>query len=969
MNVFFKETSMKRIFMKEKFFVLLVLISIQLICIKAVRADSGPRFLTVGIYQNKPLLFMDEQGKAGGFYIDIIEHIARKEGWKIKYSLGSFRDMLMKLEKGEIDVAMAVAYSRERATKYLFSEETVLSNWGVIYDRDDSDISSILDLEGKTIAVVKEDIYYHAMSELLSRFNLKCRFIEVDDYDPVFKAIHHKEADAGIVSRIYGRDHENHYDVVRSDIIFSPISLRFAFNGQGRFLDVMQSIDSNLAGLKKNKDSIYYRTMDKWLGLPVKGLDHKWFLWVLLPLTGLLFLLFAVSALLRFQVRSKTEDLLLKTKTLENEIAVRKKTEKRLRQSEQKFQLLTENVEDVFWMRTPGLDETIYVSPAYEKVWGRSCESLYRSPRSFLEAVHPEDAGRLAAGIAAHTSGIWDYEYRIAKPDGKVTWIHDRGFPVLDETGGLSLMCGVAIDITGKKRSEKAIDDAHGRLLTVLDSIDAHIYAADMNTYEILFMNRGMQESFGSDLTGKMCYEAFRNESSPCSNCTNPKLVDAAGNPADLMVWEGENPVTGKWYINYDRAVYWVDDRIVRLEVATDITKFKTMEAERVGVEKQLRQSQKMEAIGLLAGGIAHDFNNILSAIIGYTELAKIQAAKDSVVQATLSEVLRAGDRAASLAKHILTFSRQSEQKLQPIYIHPVVKEALRLLRATIPATIEIRQNTHACSPVMADATQIHQILMNLCTNAYHAMENEGGILTVNLSEVRIEPADTLLSPDLKAGTYLQLVVSDTGIGMDSVVMGRIFDPYFTTKEKDKGTGLGLSVVHGIVQAHDGAIRVYSEPGKGTVFKIYLPAILQADKKVDPIAGEPLQTGSEQILFVDDEPALVEIGKGLLEQLGYKVTTRTSCIEALELVKSDQNRFDLVISDVTMPHMTGDQLAAELLRIRPDISIILCTGYSERINRDSCLDLGIKDLIQKPLLAVDLSKAVRKALDKGADER
>ena len=952
----------------EKLFVIPVLIFILLICVKPAWADPGDRFLTVGLYQNKPLVFMDEQGKARGFYIDIFEHIARKEGWKIKYSIGSFREMLEKLEKGKIDVAMTVAYSPERAQKYLFTEETVLSNWGLIYIRDDSDISSILDLEGKTIAAVKEDIYYQAMFEMLSRFNLKSRFIEVDDYAPVFKTIHNREVDAGIVSRLYGLNHENNYDVVRSNIVFNPVSLRFAFNRQGRFSDVIRSIDGNLAKMKKNKGSIYYRTMDKWLGLPTKGLDPKWFLWVLLPLSGLLFLLFVASALLRFQVRSKTEDLLKKTKSLEKEIAVREETEKRLRESEQKFQLLTENVEDVFWMRTPGLDETIYVSPAYEKVWGRSCKSLYQSPRSFLEAAHPEDLEQLEAGIEAHAEGIWDYEYRIITPDGAVRWIHDRGFPVINEAGGLSLMCGVAIDITEKKRSEKVIADAHERLLTILDSIDAHIYAADMNTYEILFMNRCMQESFGSDMTGKICYQVFRNESSPCSHCTNPKLVDAAGNPADFVVWEDKNPITGKWYINYDRAVYWVDDRIVRLEVATDITKLKTMEAERIGVEKRMRQSQKMEAIGSLAGGIAHDFNNILSAIIGYTELAKIQVTKDSDTQETLNEVLRAGERAASLVKHILTFSRQSEQKLQPIYIHPVVKEALQLLRASIPTTIEIRQNIPDCSPVMADATQIHQILMNLCTNAYHAMEKEGGILTAKLSEVRIETADTLLSPDLKAGTYLQLTVSDTGIGMDSAVISRIFDPYFTTKEKDKGTGLGLSVVHGIVQGHGGAVRVYSKPGKGTAFKIYLPAILQADKKVDSGAGEPLQTGSEQILFVDDEPTLVEVGKRLLEQMGYKVTTRTNCIDALELVKTDPNRFDLVISDVTMPQMTGDRLAGELLRIRPDIPIILCTGYSDRISKENCSKLGVKDLILKPLLAGDLSRAVRKALDKGADE-
>ncbi|MBW2169460.1 MAG: response regulator, partial [Deltaproteobacteria bacterium] len=379
-------------------------------------------------------------------------------------------------------------------------------------------------------------------------------------------------------------------------------------------------------------------------------------------------------------------------------------------------------------------------------------------------------------------------------------------------------------------------------------------------------------------------------------------------------------------------------------------------------LEAQLQQAQKMEAIGTLAGGIAHDFNNILAAIIGYTEIASLQVAEDDKAKESLKEVLKSGRRAADLVKQILAFSRKGEQERIPVQIGLIVKEALKLLRASLPTTIEIHQNIESDTGIVeADPTQIHQILMNLCTNAGHAMREEGGILEVTLTNVDIDARTIRQYPDMSPGPYLRLSVSDTGEGMTPEILGRIFDPYFTTKEVGEGTGLGLAVVHGIIKDHGGAITVYSEPGKGTTFHVYLPVI---EKAAEPEKEtlKPLPTGHERILFIDDEPGLVEIGRVMLGELGYDVVVRTSSIEALELFRIKPDEFELVITDMTMPKMTGDKLAKELMQIRPDIPIILCTGFSKRITEEKAKEIGIKAFVMKPLVMRDLANTVRKAL-------
>jgi len=385
--------------------------------------------------------------------------------------------------------------------------------------------------------------------------------------------------------------------------------------------------------------------------------------------------------------------------------------------------------------------------------------------------------------------------------------------------------------------------------------------------------------------------------------------------------------------------------------------------AERKKMADSLQQARKMESIGTLAGGIAHDFNNILFPIIGHAELLIGDIPKDSPYQLSINEIYSGALRARALVKQILMFSRQEshEQKLMKIQV--IVKEALNLIRSSIPATIDMKLDIDDdCGIIKADPTQIHQIIMNLATNAYHAMQETGGELKVSLREIELHQKD-VIDQDIIPGSYICLIVSDTGIGMDHDLKQKIFDPFYTTKEQGKGSGMGLSVVHGIVKGIGGTIIVDSEPGKGSKFKVYFPKEEGAFEELGVQAKVDFQKGSERILLVDDEESVIIIVREILQRLGYQVTTYNDSNNALAFFRKEPERFDMVITDMEMPGLTGDKLSAELVQIRPGIPILLCTGFSEAISEQKATTLGIKGFLMKPIVIKDLSEKIREVLD------
>ncbi|MGA2248454.1 MAG: response regulator [Verrucomicrobiota bacterium] len=383
---------------------------------------------------------------------------------------------------------------------------------------------------------------------------------------------------------------------------------------------------------------------------------------------------------------------------------------------------------------------------------------------------------------------------------------------------------------------------------------------------------------------------------------------------------------------------------------------------ERRKLEAQFRQAQKMESIGMLAGGIAHDFNNILSAILGNLYLVKLEATGHPELMEPLENISQAAKRAGDLVNQILTFSRQNKQEREPLKLNHVVLEALKLLRASVPATIQIQTNLTQTPTVLANATAVHQVIMNLGTNAWHAMREKPGILKLEMGELEADVDFAGAHPGLHTGRYVRLAVSDTGHGMDAATIERIFDPFFTTKAVGEGTGLGLAVVLGIMQSHDGAITVYSEPGHGTTFHLYFPVFeMEAAPPESGVRAIPRGNG-EHILFVDDEAPLLNVGKKMLERLGYTVTAKGNALEAISAVRDHPGTFQLVVTDLTMPVMDGIKLGKQLLQIEPGLRIILSTGYSGMITEDTIHELGFRGLLVKPTTARALGEAVQAAL-------
>ena len=511
----------------------------------------------------------------------------------------------------------------------------------------------------------------------------------------------------------------------------------------------------------------------------------------------------------------------------------------------------------------------------------------------------------------------------------------------------------LAKEISEREQAQKKAT----RFGDILDRSLNEIYVFNTETLKFIQVNEGARKNLGYsleelqgltplDIKPEFTLDSFLNLLEPLRTGTR-----------DVIIFNTVHKRKDQTLYPVEEHLQFVatDSMPVFVAVILDVTEKKRM-------EEQLRQSQKMEAIGTLAGGIAHDFNNILSAVIGYTELSMGDAEKDSLLDQNLREVLNAGRRAKKLIEQILAFSRQAEQKRQPLQVKPTAKEALKLLRSTMPATIEIREDIESDAILMADPTQIHQIIINLCTNAEHAMREEGGVMGVTLADIQLGAEFTAEHPEVQPGSYLELTVSDNGHGIPPHILDRIFDPFFSTKKPGEGTGMGLSVVHGIVSSYGGTIKAFSEPGKGSTLTVYLPVI---DKKLESEdrTEESVPTGTENILFVDDEPAIANIGEKYLKSLGYQVTTQTSSMEALGLFRDKPNQFDLVITDMTMPDMSGEKLSAEMINIRPEIPVILCTGYSSKISKKTAMEMGIKAFIYKPISMYDLAMLVRKVLD------
>ena len=679
----------------------------------------------------------------------------------------------------------------------------------------------------------------------------------------------------------------------------------------------------------------------------------------------------------------------------------RKQVEGKLRESEEKYRTIIENAVEGFFQSTPD-GRFINANPAFARMLG------YASPEALMDEItdiateyyaNPEDRHRYQR-LLRENGFIQDFEFEAKRRDGTRMWVSNSTRAIFDKGGQEILRYeGNVKDISERKRSEALLIESTQFHRELFENSPTALYLQDFSA-----VDRRIEELRRSGIEDVQAHlQDHPDEVLKLAQSVNISAVNTAAvalykagtrdrllHNLDQVLWEDD------WQHFIDQVVVLTGgadtyegearnktlegdriDIILRKAVLhreknglskilvsiTDVTRLHRMFQDRQNLEARLREAQKMEAIGSLAGGIAHDFNNILFPIIGLSEMLMDDFPADSPEYENAQQIFQAGERGRDLIEQILAFSRQSEHKPSPVRLPLVIKEVMKLCRPTIPADIVISQKIQEdCGLVMANPTQVHQVILNLITNAYHAVEPTRGEISVRLKEVSLAPED--LPPGVvRAGRYARLSVVDTGSGIDPAHADKIFDPYFTTKERNKGTGLGLAMVYGIVKEYGGEIHFQSELGRGSRFDVYLPLLDIADESPSAQTPRDDPTGSERILLVDDEAAVVRIEEKILERLGYQVTAFTSSSEALAAFKIHPEDFDLLFTDMAMPDLTGERLAGEVHTIRPDLPVVLCTGFSERIDREKASSRGIKGFVKKPATRSAMAAAVRSALD------
>ncbi len=662
------------------------------------------------------------------------------------------------------------------------------------------------------------------------------------------------------------------------------------------------------------------------------------------------------------RVRERTAAIASSNRDLKAEIRDRKRAAKKLRESEEKFRTLIANISDVIII----LDRegTVrYISPNLSRHFGWEPRDL--QGKKFHETVHPDDCGmvqRQVADLMDQPERTLTLAYRYRTPDQSYLHIELTLVNLLAMPRIRGLV-GNFRDVSDRIASERTLKRAQAI---------AHVgnWELDLGTRTIEGSEEwcrifGLVDSgagFALETVQALIEEEDRRE-------VRRRL--------DALVFKGQDyDVTYRIRRAGNDEPAWIHSRAeligatggaARISgVIQDITAAKQAAAEKAQLENQLRQAQKMESLGTLAGGIAHDFNNILSPIIGFAEMTAEDLPADSQARANMGEIMKAGRRAQEMVQQILTFSRHNNQERKPVQVAPIVQESLKLMRSSLPSTIDIRPHIgDEDGFVMGDTTQIHQMIVNLCTNAYHAMRASGGALNVYLDEALFQAPHEVPLAGMAPGRYTRIRIQDSGHGIAPDVLERIFEPYFTTKAPGEGTGMGLSMVHGIVMNHSGFIDVASTVGEGTTFSLFLPQILHTDETSINETTSFIPVGNERLLLVDDEEQLLNMQCQMLERLGYEVTATSNSVEALNLFCQNPEGFDLMITDQTMPNLTGGELAAQVLHIRDDLPIILCTGFSESLSPEAAFEIGIRHYLHKPIPLKALARTVRIVLNDG----
>ncbi|MCF8131135.1 MAG: transporter substrate-binding domain-containing protein [Deltaproteobacteria bacterium] len=905
-----------------------------------------------------PYAFLDESGKPTGFSIDLIEAVTNAMGLPITITTGSWDTVWNDLIDARIDILPIVAKAAERERLLDFSLPHTETYDAFFVHQGNPAIKDIAAARGKEIVVMRSDAAHH---ELLKR-EFKGKLILVDTIPEGMSMISSEKHDAFLCSKLIGTLVIKKHGL--KDIIpGAPIpdyKRIFCFAVKKGQKELLEKLNQGLLIVKTNGQ--YDRIYDKWLSAhdPLRKL-REYFWPAIMILAGMVVIFGIWMATLQKRIKERNREL-----------AERKRAEKALRESEERLKEIQKDLS--LAQQIAHIGSWNYDVKTGELQWSDELFRIYgldpKETSLILEhsigMIHPDDvefAGE-AFNKAVNEGLSYEIEYRIIRPDGEERFVQGIGKILKDHESNAVRVFGTGQDITQRKIAEKALKQSEEMFSKFFFSSPTWLAFTRLEDGKYLEVNKAFEKVTGfhrDEVIGRTSLELGLWPETKERERLMQMAREEGGfqeQAVTFLTKEGD-PLQALW----SAEVIELDGEDCLLSTVMDISELKRSQEEQVHLRHQLERSQRMEAIGTLAGGVAHEFNNVLSVILGNTELAMDDVPEDLPATDCLKEIRTATLRAKDVVLELLTFSRKMEKKRKRMDLSILVKESLHMLRATIPTSIEfalnVREDTHY---VHADPTQMNQVLLNLALNAADAMRDAIGLLTVTLQNTTFDKDQILFDATLPPGDYVKLSVSDNGTGIDPALFDRIFEPYFTTKELGKGTGMGLSVVHGIVKRHGGGIHIDSGTGRGTTFEIFFPAIDMASESEDN-SENTIPRGTETILFLDDEASLVNLNRQRLERLGYTVIPETDPSKALAIFCNDPDKIDLVITDMTMPGMTGDQLAQAILETRPGMPIILCTGYSEKISDARAQDLGIGKYIEKPIGTDILASSIREVLD------
>jgi PAS domain S-box-containing protein len=1026
--------------------------------------------IKIGIYQNHPLVFTNDDNIPQGIFVDILDYVAGQEGWEQNYVMCAWADCLTMLEQGEIDLLPAIAYSDQRAERYNFIAQTVLTNWAQVYIPAGSDVQSYLNLEGKTVAVLTDDIHYQRMVEVLKKFDIHPIFIEVNSYETVLSLVEQKEVEAGLVNRFFGIQNEARFNVDKSPIIFNPIEVRIAAP-KGKNQALLNAIDKHLVELKQTPNSVYFQSISRWLeDIETQTVLPAWLIWGLAAAGTLVVLVLVLNITLRNQVRRRTAELVASEARyralIENApIGIvafdRQGNIKTVNQAwlevlhipsvdaARQINLSTfpplvkagwaANIRQCLNTGQPVVSETPYTAESGQKTHLRSLfaplkdsNGIVIGAQAMVEDIGPLVKAQVALEVEKERLQLvvenmpvmmdaideqgnilaWNQESEIVTGYSAAEVVNNPNAIALlypDQTYRAQMMAawqhrgndyrqweweitcknglkktvswsnisarvpipgwaswGVGVDITERKRVEEALRRREQDFHTLLTSIADYVWSADIIKGEVFYR---YYSPVVEKVTGYPA-EYFMTGVEAWLNLVHPQ-DQAIVRQSLARELAGPDSVSHEYrIIRPDGQVRWQygitsptlnqAGQVIRLDgVVSDIT-------ERKQLEEQLRQAQKMEAIGTLAGGIAHDFNNMLTAILGYAGLTLNMLPEDSPLRRDLEGIERISQRGANLVRQLLAYARRQVIEPRLTNLNDLIVNTNTMLHRLIGENIElITLPSAGNAQVKIDPGQFEQVLVNLAVNARDAMPN-GGKLIIETADITIDETYTRRFPEITPGAYVMMAVADTGLGMSDEVKEHLFEPFFTTKEVGQGTGLGLATCFGIIKQNKGHINVYSELNHGTTFKVYLPLAVDLESgKAGSFTAEKLPGGAETILLVEDEPSVRDLAARTLEKHGYRVLVAANGEEALRLVDNKAELpIQLLLTDVIMPQMGGVELAEYLSNSRPSLKTLYMSGYAD----NSVIQMGIlKDcqgFLQKPFTGAMLIRKVRELLDK-----